>query len=220
MKEKVLLSWSGGKDSAFALYKIKNSVDYEIVALLTTITKDYDRISMHGIRSALLMRQVESIGLPLEKIFISKTSSEEEYESIIVDILTKYKKAGVTSVVFGDIFLEDVKRYREANLLKIGMRGIFPLWKSDTFECATALIRLGFKAIVTCVDSKFLDRSFAGRSFDEKFLAELPSSIDPCGENGEFHSFVWDGPIFQRRVSHRIGRVYLRDNRFYYCDVM
>lgn len=220
MKEKALFSWSGGKDSALALYEVKNNLNYEIVALLTTVTEDYDRVSMHGIRSALLERQAESLGLPLESVFISKSASNEEYESKISEILHMYKNRGVTSVVFGDIFLEDVKKYREENLAKIGMKAIFPLWKRDTLEMASMFIKLGYKAIITCIDSNVLGKDFAGRIFDERFLSELPSDIDPCGENGEFHSFVYDGPIFRERIPHKIGDICLRDNRFYYCDIV
>lgn len=220
MKEKILFSWSSGKDSALTLYKIKNCPDYEIVALLTTVTGDYNRVSMHGIRNALLKRQAESLGFPLESVFISKAASQEEYESAMSSMLTRYKNLGVASVVFGDIFLEDVKMYRERNLSKIGMKAIFPLWKSDTLERASTFINLGFKAIVTCVDSNVLDKSFVGRMFDEQLLSELPSNIDPCGENGEFHSFVYDGPIFRNCILHKIGKTCLRDNRFFYCDVI
>ena len=220
MKEKILLSWSGGKDSALALYEIQKDSNYEIAALLTTVTADYNRVSMHGIRKTLLELQGESLGLHLENISITKEASQEKYDSAMLDILTKYKKRGVMSVVFGDIFLEDVKIYREKNLSKIGMKAIFPLWKKDTRERASSFIKLGFRTIVTCVDSNFLDKKFVGRKFDEQFLSELPSNVDPCGENGEFHSFVYDGPIFRNRISHKIGETCLRDNRFYYCDII
>ena len=217
---KILLSWSGGKDSALALYEIQKDSNYEIAALLTTVTEDYNRVSMHGIRKTLLELQAESLGLRLENVFIPKEASQEKYDSAMLDILTKYKKRGVMSVVFGDIFLEDVKIYRERNLSKIGMKAIFPLWKKDTHERASSFIKLGFRTIVTCVDSNFLDKKFVGRKFDEQFLSELPSSVDPCGENGEFHSFVYDGPIFQNSIPYRIGKTCLRDNRFYYCDII
>ena len=131
-----------------------------------------------------------------------------------------YRKLGVNSVVFGDIFLEDLRKYREDNLAKIGMEGIFPLWKSDTAELARTFIDLGFKAIITCIDSNILDRSFVGRVFDEHFLSELPGGVDPCGENGEFHSFVYDGPLFRERITYKKGQIVLRDNRFYFCDLI
>jgi uncharacterized protein (TIGR00290 family) len=220
MTEKVLLCWSGGKDSALAVYEIQHTNTYEIAALLTTVTQDYDRVSMHGIRRMLLEHQAESLGYPLEKVFISKNTSQGEYESAMQEVLTEYLQNGVTSVSFGDIFLEDVRKYREDNLSKIGMKGIFPLWKKDTAELARTFIDLGFKAIITCVDSHFLGRTFVGRAFDEQFLSELPPQVDPCGENGEFHSFVFDGPVFQKRIPHTTGEIVLRDNRFYYCDVI
>jgi uncharacterized protein (TIGR00290 family) len=220
MSLRVILSWSGGKDSALALYEIQKTRSYEILALLTTVTEDYDRISMHGVRRVLLERQAASLGYPLEKVPISKDASNGEYESRMREILAKYLNLGVTSVVFGDIFLEDVRKYREGNLSKIGMRGIFPLWKRDTYELARTFISLGFKTVITCVDSTVLDKKFVGRVFDERLLSELPSTVDPCGENGEFHSFVYSGPIFQYPIPHTIGEIVLRDNRFYYCDLM
>jgi uncharacterized protein (TIGR00290 family) len=219
MAEKVLFSWSGGKDSALALYEIKKRQDIEIVSLITTITEEYDRISMHGVRRVLLESQAESLGLPLHKIFISKRSSDEEYGHKMKETLTHFSRLGVTSVVFGDIFLEDLRKYREKQLSVVGMEGIFPLWKKDTHELAQAFIDLGFRAIVTSTDSKMLDGKFVGRELDGKFLAQIPPSIDPCGENGEFHSFVFSGPIFKRRVSFRVGEVVMRENQFYYCDL-
>ena len=218
--EKVLFAWSGGKDSAMALYEAQKSEKYDVAALLTTVTQDYDRISMHGVRRALLEEQAALLGIPLETILISKHSSNEEYEAKMKEALVRYKKEDIVSVVFGDIFLEDLKKYREDNLAKVGLKGVFPIWKRDTRELAAAFIDLGFKAIITCVDSKSLDKSFAGRVFDKQFLSDLPNGIDPCGENGEFHSFVYDGPIFSRGIIFEKGQVVLRDNRFYYCDLV
>lgn len=220
MTERVLFSWSGGKDSAMALYEILKSQEYEISAMLTTVTEDYDRISMHGVRRILLERQADSLGFPLERVLISKNASDEEYESNMRQVLTKYLGTGVSSVVLGDIFLEDVRACREDNLAKIGMKGIFPLWRRDTRELAHTFIDLGFKAMITCVDSKALEKRFVGRALDDQFLSDLPSTVDPCGENGEYHSFVYDGPIFQERILHTIGEVVLRDDRFYYCDLI
>jgi uncharacterized protein (TIGR00290 family) len=220
MVEKVLFTWSGGKDSAMALYEILQSPDYEISALLTTVTEDYDRISMHGVRRILLEQQAESLGIPLEKVYITKNASDDEYETKMKDKLTDYKNRGVLSVVFGDIFLEDLRKYREGNLSKIEMKGIFPIWKRDTAELANTVIDLGFKAVITCVDSKVLDKDFVGRDFDKQFLSELPSTIDPCGENGEFHSFVYDGPIFRQTIMYEKGDIVLRDNRYYFCDLI
>ena len=220
MPERVLFSWSGGKDSALALREILEGRGLEIAALLTTVTADYDRISMHGVRRTLLERQADSLGFPLELVSVSKHSSNEEYEANMRRVLTKHLADGVTSVAIGDVFLEDVRQYRERNLAKIGMKGIFPLWRRDTGELVRAFIDLGFEAIVTCVDSEALDRRFAGRRIDAAFVSDLPSSVDPCGENGEYHSFVYDGPIFRDRVEHTVGEVVLRDDRFYYCDLV
>ena len=220
MTEKVLFSWSGGKDSAMALYELRRSGRYEVAALLSVITEGYDRISMHGVRRALLEMQAESLGLPLEKIYISKKSSNEEYEEKMKEVLLRFRRDGIGSVALGDIFLEDLRRYREANLIKIGMKGIFPVWKRNTSELSNAFIDLGFKAVITCIDSKLIDKSFAGRIFDKQFLRDLPPGADPCGENGEFHSFVYAGPIFESELPFDVGEITLRDNRFFYCDLI
>jgi len=220
MIEKILFAWSGGKDSAMALYELQKAGGYEISALLTTVTEGYNRISMHGVRESLLEQQAESLGLPLEKVYITKQSSNEEYETKMRDKLTHYGYMGISSVAFGDIFLEDLKKYREDNLLKVNMKGIFPVWKRNSAELAHAFIDVGFKAVIACIDSNILDKAFASRTFDKQFLSELPSNVDPCGENGEFHSFVYDGPIFSRRIPYEKGKVVLRDNRYYFCDLM
>ena len=218
--EKVILAWSGGKDSAMALYELQLTQGYEVTALLTTITQDYDRISMHGVRTALVNHQAESLGLPIEKIYISKNSSNQEYEARMKDKLSSLMARDIKTGGFGDNFLEDLRKYREDNLAKMEMKGIFPLWKRNTAELAHTFIDAGFKAIITCVDTKYLDKGFAGREFDEKFLSDLPPGVDPCGENGEFHSFVYDGPIFDDKMDFRIGETVLRDDRFYYCDLI
>jgi uncharacterized protein (TIGR00290 family) len=220
MREKVIVAWSGGKDSALALYEILNAKSYEVLELLTTVTEDYDRISIHGVRRVLLEQQARSLGFPLEEMLISKGASDEEYGREMLRILTRRLASGVFSVVFGDIFLEDVRKYREQTLMKIGMKGIFPLWKRDTRQLARTFIDLGFKAVITCVDSKSLGKDFVGREFDRQFLADLPFNVDPCGENGEFHSFVYDGPIFSERIFFTKGEIVLRENRFYYCDLV
>lgn len=220
MNEKVIFTWSGGKDSAIALYELNRTHSYKISALLTTVTEDFDRISMHGVRRILLEQQAESLGLPLERVYITKNASNDEYVAKMRDKLMDYQSRGVLSVCFGDIFLEDLRKYREKNLSKIGMKGIFPIWKRDTTELAHTLIDLGFKAVITCVDSNVLDKKFVGRIYDKQFLHELPYSVDPCGENGEFHSFVYDGPIFRERIRFATGDIVLRDNRFYFCDLI
>ncbi len=220
MSEKILLAWSGGKDSAMALYELKKSGEFEVSALLTTITSDYDRVSMHGIRRVLIEKQGASLGVPVEKILLNKNSSNQEYDDKMREILIRFRDGGTTYVAFGDIFLEDIRKYREENLVKIEMRGIFPIWMNDTAELARAFINYGFKAIITCVDTNVLDRSFVGRLYDESFLSEIPSSVDPCGENGEFHSFVYDGPIFRKRIFFKKGECVLREGRFYFCDLV
>ena len=220
MKEKIIFCFSGGKDSALALHELIKTNDYEIVTLLTTVTGDYDRTSMHGVRIPLLDQQAESIGIPLQKVFISKDSDNEDYESKMRDTLQKYVNLGVTSVAFGDIFLEDLKLQRQQNLAKIGLKTIFPLWKKDTTKLANNFIDAGFKTVITCVDTEVLDKEFSGRDFDKEFLADLPGETDPCGENGEFHSFAYDGPIFSEPVRHEKGRRVLRDDRFYFCDLI
>jgi uncharacterized protein (TIGR00290 family) len=220
LREKVIVSWSGGKDSALALYEVLETGNYEVLELLTTVTKDYDRLSIHGVRRVLLEQQTLSLGFELEKVIISKGASDEDYEREMLKVLTRHRINGVFSVVFGDIFLEDVKKYRERTLSKIGMKGVFPLWKRETSQLARTFIDLGFKAVITMVDSNFLGKDFAGRTFDAQFLSDLPSNVDPCGENGEFHTFVYDGPIFRERVFFTKGEIVLRENRFYYCDLI
>jgi uncharacterized protein (TIGR00290 family) len=218
LNEKILIAWSGGKDSCMTLYEIQQSQNYEI-ALLTTITEGYERVSMHGIPRILIERQSESLGLHIHKMYIPRNATNEEYESRLKEILSRHQQEGVNSVVFGDLFLEDIRKYREENLLKIGMKGIFPIWGRDTFELIKTFIDLGFKAVVTCINPKFLDRSFAGRFIDYDFVCQLPSHVDPCGENGEFHSFVFDGPIFREKVKFSLGEVVFRDS-FYFCDLL
>jgi uncharacterized protein (TIGR00290 family) len=220
MAERVLVAWSGGKDSAIALMRLQRVGTYEISALLTTVTEDYDRISMHGVRRVLLEQQAVSLGYPLEQVIISKSSSNEEYEAKMWQTLKDYAGAGVSAIAFGDIFLEDLRKYRENNLSRIGIKAVFPIWKRNTTELAHTFVSLGFKAVITCVDSKVLDKGFVGRLFDEQFISELPSNVDPCGENGEFHSFVYDGPIFQESLPYELGEVVFRDNRFYFCDLI
>jgi uncharacterized protein (TIGR00290 family) len=218
--EKVLLSWSSGKDSALALRVMLNSPLYRVAALLTTVTQNYARVSMHGVRVDLLERQARALGIPLEKVFISKQAANADYEAAMQKLLRAYQAQGVSKVVFGDIFLEDVRQYREEQLAKIGMQGVFPLWQRDTHQLARELIQQRFQALVTCVDSQALDGSFAGRFIDDAFLEDLPPGIDPCGENGEFHTFVFDGPIFKQAVEFVSGETVLRDERFYFHDLV
>jgi uncharacterized protein (TIGR00290 family) len=197
-----------------------NDECYEVTALLTTVTGDYDRTSMHGVRRVLLAEQAREIGLPLEEVVISADGGAEEYETQMREVLTRQQQAGVVAVAIGDIFLEDLRKYREDKLAQIGLRGVFPIWLEDTRDLSRRFIDLGFHAIVTCVDTEMLDASFSGRDYDEKFLADLPASVDPCGENGEFHSFVWDGPIFAAPVGFTRGEGVLRDGRWQFTDLV
>ena len=215
----VLMSWSGGKDSCLALHNIQRAGKYPVAALLTTVTCDYDRISMHGVRRVLLEKQADSLGLPLHQVLISKDATNEEYEMKMGEAFSVYRRRGIDSIVFGDLFLEDIRAYREQFLARHNMRGLFPVWKRDTVRFIEEFIALGFKAVVTCVNSQLLDQSFAGRMIDEVFLSSLPSQIDPCGENGEFHTFVFDGPTFARRVEFSLGEVVLRES-FWFCDLV
>ena len=219
MREKVIVSWSGGKDSALALYNVVNSGSYEVLELLTTVTQDYDRVSVHGVRRVLLEQQADALGFPLEEMLIPKGIADVEYENRMREVLLKHRANGVSTVVFGDIFLEDVRKYREQLLSKIGMKCVFPLWGRDTTKLARTFLELGFKAVLTVVDSNFLSRDFAGREYNEQFLKDLPETVDPCGENGEFHTFVYDGPIFRAPVKFTRGETVLRENRFYYIDL-
>jgi uncharacterized protein (TIGR00290 family) len=217
--ETVLVSWSGGKDSCRALYGLLKSRDYQVAALLTTITRDYDRISMHGVRRILLEQQAASLGLPLHKILISKDATNEEYEERMSEAFAQYREQGINSVVFGDLFLEDIRAYRDQFLAIHNMRGLYPVWQRDTHEFIREFIELRFKAVITCVNPQVLDRSFVGRMIDEEFLSSLPAHVDPCGENGEFHSFVFDGPIFSGRVNFSVGEVVSRGG-FCFCDLL
>ncbi|MGH8371335.1 MAG: ATP-binding protein, partial [Gammaproteobacteria bacterium] len=188
----IILSWSGGKDSALALYELRQQRDYEVCGLLTSINDHFGRISMHGVREDLLDRQALSIGLPLHKIRLSERPSNDEYEQKMRSALEGFRRQGIRHVAFGDLFLADIRQYRLDNLSKIDMHAVFPLWHRPTDELAREFIALGFKAVLCCVDGQALDTGFAGRAYDESLLRDLPAGVDPCGENGEFHSFVHD----------------------------
>ena len=216
------MSWSGGKDSAIALDELMKTGDYDVVSLMTTVSEEYRRISHHGVREALLDEQARAIGVPLEKVYLPSGEpggcTNDVYEAIMSRVMAHYKARGVETVAFGDLFLEDLRAWREANLAKADMRGIFPIWKRNTTKVAHEVIQLGYKAYLSCVEPK-VGSGFVGRLYDEEFLQVLPSEIDPCGENGEFHSFVFDGPIFKRAVSVRVGEIVTRDGR-YYADLL
>jgi uncharacterized protein (TIGR00290 family) len=209
MKEKIVFCWSGGKDSALALNRILRAHacggQYEVVSLLTTCNEHFQRVSMHGVRLELLERQAAAIGLPLEKIFVSQRSSNEEYQQKMSACLAAHKSRGVTACAFGDIFLEDLKRWREENLARIGMRGVFPIWKVDSRKLIREFFALGFGTVICCVNDAWLGESAVGRIIDEEFIRSLPANVDPCGENGEFHSFAFAGPVFREPVKFRVG---------------
>jgi uncharacterized protein (TIGR00290 family) len=219
MKEKILLSWSGGKDSALALYKLLQTNLYEIT-LLTTVLYEQRIIGMHGISEELLIKQANCIGLPLEIVYIKPGANNLEFENAISAVLLNYKAAGYTSVAFGDLYLEDIRAYRENNMKATGMKCLFPLWQKDTTLLANEFIDLGFKTVISCVDTQQLHQSFSGRLYDKTFLNELPKTTDPCGENGEFHSFVYDGPIFKKAVDFNIGKKRIVDDRFYFTELL
>jgi uncharacterized protein (TIGR00290 family) len=217
--ESILMSWSGGKDSSLALHKILNERSYDVKALVTTVTEEFDRVSMHGVRRTLLHAQASSLGLPLEEVWIPKGASNEAYEARMKVVLSKHKEQGVEQIAFGDLFLQDIRSYREERLGQIGMRGLFPLWGLDTIKLAAEFVEQGFKAVVCCVDPKQLGKEFCGREFDRPFLESLPSGVDPCGENGEFHTFVYAGPIFKDEIAMTKGEVVLRHS-FYFADLL
>jgi len=215
----VVFSWSAGKDSAFGLWTLLRDQGFEVRALLTTLTERYERVSMSGVREALLDRQAGALGLPLIKVWIPPQCSNEVYESRMASTLASAEFDGIDHVAFADLFLEDIRAYREGQLAEVGKQGIFPIWGRDTAVLAREMIASGLRAIVVCVDPRALDRSFAGRAFDEGLLADLPEGIDPCGEKGEFHTFVHDGPLFRAPIPCRTGEIVTRDG-FFFCDVV
>ena len=222
MPENVILGWSGGKDSTLALHEIRRDERYRVAGLLTTVTAGYDRISMHGVRRSLLHRQAQVLDLPLWEAVIPVKASNQEYEAEMWNVLAAMRSQvpDVSACVFGDLFLEEIRSYRERMLGRVGMRGLFPLWRRDTTVLAREFVRLGYKAVVVCVDTTALHQRFAGMEFDEELLRSLPAGVDPCGENGEMHTFVYDGPIFARPIAHKKGQIVLREERFAYCDLI
>lgn len=211
-----IFSWSSGKDSAFALHRCLQEKKHDIRCLFTTVNAHFGRVSMHGTREELLEAQAEAIGLPLQKLMLPESPSMDEYAALMDSFLQERKKEGIRKVVFGDIFLEDLKKYREEKLREIGMRAAFPLWKRDTEALLREFIAQGFRTVVVCVDGRKLDKSFVGRVVDERFLEDLPAGVDPCGENGEFHSFCFDGPLFRHPVAfeagERVSRTYANES--------
>jgi uncharacterized protein (TIGR00290 family) len=217
----VVLSWSGGKDSALALDALSRDPAVEVVGLLTSMTSGYNRISVHGVRRSMLEAQVERLGLPLFEITLTPNSTNDAYESAFLAALSRIRAEmpEVSHIAFGDLFLEDVRAYRERLLAGTGFAPLFPIWDEDTTRLARRFIADGFSARLVCVDTTQLAADFAGREFDEKLLVDLPPSVDPCGERGEFHTFVSGGPQFSTAIPYVVGEKTLRDDRFMFCDI-
>jgi uncharacterized protein (TIGR00290 family) len=217
----VALAWSGGKDSTLALAALREDPRYRVVALLTTVTREYDRISIHGVRRAVLQAQVSALDLPLVEASIAPAASNADYEAAFGLGLRAAQERwpGLRHIAFGDLFLADVRAYREALLASLDWAGVFPLWGEDTAALARKFVCAGYRAIITCVDTTQLALAFAGREFDASFLADLPASVDPCGERGEFHTCVYAGPLFAAPLPLVAGERVRRDDRFEYCDV-
>jgi len=220
--EPVALSWSGGKDSSLTLAALRADPRVEVVALLTSVTRGYDRISIHGVRRALLEAQARAVGVPLHEVVLEPECSNDAYEGAFRAAVEGLRGAhpALRRIAFGDLFLADVRAYRERLLASVGLEGLFPLWGLDTRALAERFVADGYQARLVCVDTTQLAAEFAGCAFDAALLAELPPSVDPCGERGEFHTFVSDGPIFTRPVPYGTGPVVLRDGRFAYCDLL
>jgi len=217
----VVLAWSGGKDSSLALAALRADPTVDVVALLTTITRDYDRISIHGVRRAVLEAQVAALGLPLLEVMIPAAATNAAYEEAFAERLAvyRYERPDVRHMAFGDLFLADVRAYRERLLPPLGWTPLFPLWGMDTTALAHRFVRDGYRGLITCVDTTQLGSEFSGREFDASLLAQLPPSVDPCGERGEFHTCVYAGPIFRHPLPLAAGERIRRDGRFEFCDV-
>ncbi|MFZ1416945.1 MAG: ATP-binding protein [Burkholderiaceae bacterium] len=218
-KHKTLLSWSSGKDSAWALHTLRQDPQIELAGLFCTVNQAFNRVAMHGVRVELLQRQADRLGLPLQIIDIPYPCSNEQYAQVMSEFVTQARAAGVTHFAFGDLFLEDVRCYREERLQGTGISPIFPLWGSDTRELSQTMVTAGLRSVLTCVDPKQLSKDFAGRIFDATLLCDLPADVDPCGENGEFHSFAFDGPMFAQAVDFTLGETVARDG-FVFTDLL
>ena len=219
MLKKTLLSWSSGKDSAWALHVLRQESEVEVVGLLTTINQLYQRIAIHAVRLELLQRQAEAVGLPLHIIDLPSPCTNAQYEAAMEKFIAAVKQQGIECIGFGDLFLEDIKAYREAKLSGTGITPLFPIWRTPTERLAKEMIAGGLRAVVTCIDPRQLAASFAGREFNEQFLRDLPANVDPCGERGEFHTFAFDGPMFRKPVPIVPGEINEREG-FVYADLL
>ena len=219
MRERILQSWSGGKDSCLTLAELLSDDTWSVAALVTTVTEGYERVSMHGVRQALLREQAAALALLLEIVYIPQNATNEIYEARMEETFARYRREGVATIAFGDLFLADIRRYREQWLARAGIRPVFPLWMRDTRDLARRFVDEGFEAVVTCVDTRVLDRGFAGRRFDHALLADLPATVDPCGENGEFHTFVHAGPAFRQALRFARGEIVQRES-WCFCDLV
>ncbi len=222
------INWSGGKDCTFALHKLLEEKKYQPEFLFTTCSSDYQRVSMHGVRKELITRQALSMGIKSRKLYIPQDHTMEIYNKFMAHEMQLMKQRGINHAVFGDIFLEDLKKYREQKLHEAGLEGVFPLWKRNTTELLREFLALGYKTMIICINAKKLNPSFLGRTIDEDFINELPSDVDCCGENGEFHTFVYNGPVFKKAIAVKTGeRVYreyksndpTHDTGFWYLDL-
>jgi uncharacterized protein (TIGR00290 family) len=218
-RPKAWLAWSSGKDSAWALHTIRQQGEFEVVALLTTINRTHQRVAMHAVRESLVEMQAAAAGLPLVKVLIPSPCSNEIYEQAMSEAMARARAEGVWHIAFGDLFLEDIRAYREKHLAACGMTPVFPVWGINTRRLAEEMLTGGLSAFLTCVDPRKLDRIFAGRRFDAHLLRELPPSVDPCGENGEFHTFANAGPMFEREIPVEVGEVVERDG-FVFADLL
>ncbi|WP_348686855.1 ATP-binding protein [Aeromonas bestiarum] len=218
-KTKVLLSWSSGKDSAWALHTLRQDPAIEVVGLFTTLNQAFERVAMHGVRKQLLMQQAECVGLPLTTIDLPWPCTNEDYARIMTDFIAGVVAEGIHQMAFGDLFLEDVRAYREKQLLGTGIEPLFPLWGSDTAKLAQQMMAAGLRARISTLDPKKLDASLGGHEFDPALLVALPAGVDPCGENGEFHTLAWDGPMFLRPLAIRVGETVERDG-FVFTDLL
>jgi uncharacterized protein (TIGR00290 family) len=217
--ERTWVSWSSGKDSTLALAEARADPALEVVGLLTTLNRSSDRVAMHAVRRELLLAQADAVGLPVHQVELPGPCSNEEYQRLMTDAVSVARSTGVTRMVFGDLFLADVRAYREEALAGSGIEPVFPLWGRPTSELAVEMLDRGIRATITCVDPRQLDAAYAGRPFDRDLLADLPSGVDPCGENGEFHTFVHAGPGFAAPLDVRVGEVVERDG-FVFADVL